>query len=321
MNYIKMSPIAGMSGYGGGATALPFSAASVAKWEGNIGIDAGGTSYSKGFLMNKWNIASTGNAIDWGDLTVSRRLCSACAGEGRGITGSGNYIGNKSDVLDHYVFATAGDATDFGDLTVARQDTGAASDGVKGVWVGGETTEKVNTMDYVTIANTGNASDFGDYAFEGHSIGCLADATRGIGFGGTDENGTSSAIHYWTFASLGNTSSFGTLDDARRYAAGCSNLTKGLIAGGHAGMTDMEQITIQTAGNGSDFGDLTTGRRMLGSCGSSEEDRACWSGGENNSTGNSYNVIDYTSFSSPGNASDFGDLVDNRHSHAACSGD
>ena len=45
MNYIKMSPIAGMSGYGGGATALPFSGgapANTGKWQGARGLLAGG---------------------------------------------------------------------------------------------------------------------------------------------------------------------------------------------------------------------------------------------------------------------------------------
>ena len=184
MNYIKMSPLVGISGYGGGATAMPLVSSAIAKWEGDIAIHAGAMTYSQSLTMNKWNIASTGNASDWGDLTVGRRMVSACAANGRGVHGSGNSLGNKSNVLDYYVFATSGDAADFGDLTSSREDTGAASDGVKGVWVVGNDGEVVNTMDYVTIANTGNASDFGDYAFEGNSVGCLADATRGIGFGG-----------------------------------------------------------------------------------------------------------------------------------------
>ena len=83
----------------------------------------------------------------------------------------------------------------------------------------------------------------------------------------------------------------------------------------------MEYITIQSAGNGTGVGELTQGRRMISSCGSSEQDRACWSGGENHINGNNYNIIDYTSFSNPGNASDFGDLLESQWSGGASSGD
>ena len=86
-------------------------------------------------------------------------------------------------------------------------------------------------------------------------------------------------------------------------------------------MNEMEHITVQSASNGTDFGDLTVGRRGLGSGGSSEGDRACWGGGMNQNNNNHYNTIDYTSFSSPGNAGDFGDLTNTPQWSSGASGD
>ena len=145
MNYIKMSPIVGMSGYGGGVTGLSFSGISVPKWEGSNGTIPGGGNPSNTAVINKFNIASDGNASDHGDLTVARNALASCGGEGRGISGGGHASVNR-DYIDYFSFSSAGDASDFGDLTVARNALGACCDAFRAVFVGGADGSVSNDM-------------------------------------------------------------------------------------------------------------------------------------------------------------------------------
>jgi hypothetical protein len=69
-------------------------------------------------------IASTGNAADFGDLTVSRRQVSGCSSATRGVF-AGGFGG--FNIIDYVTINSTGDATDFGDLTVARGGSAATS--------------------------------------------------------------------------------------------------------------------------------------------------------------------------------------------------
>ena len=118
-------------------------------------------------VINYLTIATTGNALDFGDLTVfAHRYHSACSSSTRIIWGGGGAggAGGQSNVVEYATIATTGNTTDFGDLTAARQEGPAAlSSKTRGVFCGGTTTSSItNIIDYVTIASVGNATDFGD---------------------------------------------------------------------------------------------------------------------------------------------------------------
>ena len=75
-------------------------------------------------------IATTGNATDFGDLTVGRHAPAGVESDTRGVIGggaTGSGTGNYSNVMDYITIATTGNATDFGDLTVATNHLGGAS--------------------------------------------------------------------------------------------------------------------------------------------------------------------------------------------------
>jgi len=63
-------------------------------------------------------IATTGNATDFGDLTIARQNPAACSSSTRGVFGGG-YTPTPAllDTLDYITIATTGNAIDFGDLT------------------------------------------------------------------------------------------------------------------------------------------------------------------------------------------------------------
>ena len=104
-------------------------------------------------------IASTGNALDFGDLTVARgRMGSVCSSV-RGVVGGG------TDVIDYITIASTGNAQDFGDMINASEgDTGGCSNSLRGVF-GGHNPSARNIMEYVTISSTGNSQDFGDLTY------------------------------------------------------------------------------------------------------------------------------------------------------------
>ena len=89
---------------------------------------------------------------------------------------------------------------------------------------------------------------------------------------------------------------------------------RGVWGPGEAPAGDMmSYITISTLGNSTDFGNLTQDRRSGGSGGASRT-RGLFAGGQHPSPFTFFNIIDYVTFSSTGNATDFGDMVNKSYS-------
>ena len=72
-------------------------------------------------------IATTGDAKDFGDLTVGRWFGAGVASSTRGMFGGGTAGPTDQNVCDKVEFATIGNAVDWGDLAEAVRDMGAAS--------------------------------------------------------------------------------------------------------------------------------------------------------------------------------------------------
>lgn len=121
--------------------------------------------------------------------------------------------------------------------------------------------------------------------------------------------------------SLGNTTSFGDLSQARRRLGSCSSTSRAVFIGGTttAQTTDavntIDFITYISEGNATDFGDMTEKGSYVAGCSSST--RGVFSTG-NAGTG-LRNTINYITIASAGNATDFGDLTVSRGPANACS--
>ena len=122
-------------------------------------------------------------------------------------------------------------------------------------------------------------------------------------------------MEYITIQSTGNAIDFGDMNVGRRSGGdGLSNSVRGLIGGGFPNTATIDYIQIATTGNAQDFGDLTVARgNGFGGCGSAT--RGLFGGGGIGSPGSAtfYNVIDFITISTLGNASDFGDLFSGRY--------
>lgn len=273
------------------------------------GLFGGGYTGSYSNVIDYVTIETTGNATDFGDLSVARAYIAACSSSTRCLFGGGFTGSASSDVIDYVTFATTGNATDFGDLSVARYYVSACSSSTRGVFGGGTDGSILNVIDYVTIASTGNATDFGDLTVARYGAGACSSTTRGL-FGGGYTGSTSDVIDYVTIATTGNATDFGDLTAARSGVAGCSSATRGLFGGGVSSDT-IDYVTIATTGNATFFGYLTSSRAYLSACSSAT--RGVFAGGV------SSNVIDYVTIASTGDATDFGDLTAARSGLAACS--
>jgi len=111
-------------------------------------------------------IASTGNATDFGNLTVARQAPGSTSSSTRGVITGGYAHPAWQNTIDYVTIATTGNATDFGDLVTALygQFVGNCSDKIRGVFAGGKISAPTysNSIEYVNIASTGNSVDWGD---------------------------------------------------------------------------------------------------------------------------------------------------------------
>jgi len=256
-------------------------------------------------------INTTGNALDFGDLSFGSASGGSCGSSTRGLIG-GSYISpsitGSLNNIDYITIATTGNGADFGDLTQGRSYLASFSSSTRGIWAGGAgnigSPYMSNVIDYVTIATAGNATDFGDsadvayYGPQGASS-----PTRGIWAGGSPSE---DMIQYVTIASTGNANEFGNLSANRKAPGEASSNTRCIIVGGYTPtvLNTMEYITIATTGNAKDFGDLTFGGGYV--AGTSNCIRAVWSG--RYTVPATHNTIQYSTIQTLGNAQDFGDL-------------
>ena len=120
-------------------------------------------------------------------------------------------------------------------------------------------------------------------------------------------------IEFITSTTSGNAIDFGDLISESRVTSenACASNTRGLVGGG--GQSNVIQyITIASAGNATDFGDssISTGTKKQASMNSTT--RGLFAGGQNVPSPSAfYDIIDYITIASTGNATDFGDLTEN----------
>ena len=267
------------------------------------------------------NVDSTGNAVDFGDMSQVRTELSACASRVRAFA-IGGFLGsqptNYSNALDMVTIASTGNATDFADVTQRGQQTSCAS-ATRALTAGGVYAGVVNNIiDFFTMSSQANGVDFGDISHTSRAMAGCSSPTRGIFFLG-DNNGSTivNTIEYVTISTTGNTADFGDTTDIARYLGGCSNAIRGIRAGGNTGsvINTIDFITISTLGDAKDFGDLTQVTSGAHG-GAASPTRGVFAGGYSPSK---TDVISYVQIMSTGNAIDFGDILDTTYELGALS--
>ena len=257
------------------------------------------------------NISSTGNAIDFGNLSVSRGGGGTAGDRSRGLLMGGYSVPGYSDTIDFWTFASTGDATDFGNLSATRGFCQATSNSTRAI-NGGGWNPASDVLDYVTIQSTGNAVDFGNLSLA-REIDCASGSpTRGIWAGGISPGSPASPSHniieFVTIATLGNSQDFGDLAIASWAGSGSGNATRMIMFGGQSSPSaydgTISSITIASGGNAVKFGDMIdTTAQGRGGCSNSTRGV---SGGHNEPVSTE---IEYVEIATEGNSVDFGDLT------------
>jgi len=291
---------------------------------GRAVLVAGYTGSSNTAACDYWNMASTGNVADFGDLSSGRRYQAGCSDATRGITFGGYSSAYESEIVKTTIASTGSHAT-FGQMRNAADD---GNEGRLGgaCWASstraihfagtGPSTQTDARILYATIQADGNSIDFGDlinsYNFRYGSV--TGNKTRAIALGGRQEPGASSVntIQFVTMATTGNAMEFGDLSTTFDSSSGTtSNGTRAVIATNgapsHTGKA-LDQIRPASGGNSYSFGELSTGRQdnHSNSC-MNTPTRGFFAGGFTGPTTGT-KVIDYVTFETEGTAVDFGDL-------------
>ena len=212
-------------------------------------------------------IATTSNAIDFGDRTTRGRTPTAVSSETRVCMAGGYSNPTYTNIIDFITTATTGDATNFGDLGNQRSSfCNSMQSTTRGIFAGGYQEPSphpaVNTLEYITMASAGDATNFGDMTSVGTNStgGSMSSNTRGVTALG-NAPGATNIINYVTIATTGDAADFGDMTTTRKYSSSCSSHIRGVIIGGETPtyVNTIEYITIATTGNSIDFGDVGSG--------------------------------------------------------------
>ena len=284
---------------------------------GRMLVQQGGISpYNK---IDYLNMTTEGHAVDFGDTSKNYYECAACGNRTRAVFAGGTY-GGDNNIMEFVTIATTGDAQDFGDMAQSNNPGGGGGDQTRGILTGGASPAS-NMISFFSMASKGNAADFGaDQPFSGAYAGAFSSPTRTVMFGGRSSPYVAhNSIWYVTTQTTGFVADFGDYTNQQHSgagilnAAGASNATRGIIAGGYNNTSpsgqntnQMEFLTIATTGNSTDFGDLTSSQQMSKGAATSIRGFFAKDSPSHNAPGN--HAVDSVIFTSLGNSTHFSDL-------------
>ena len=228
--------------------------------------------------------SSTGNATDFGNLTINRQPPCSFSNATRGCCAGGYAIAplispnQNVTVIDFVTIAVEGNAVDFGDMTVAFRSRYSCQSPTRGFMAGGYSSvgNETNVIDFVTIATTGNAQDFGDLSsgkLASYAQNGYGNSTRGV-FPLCDSNDSGSyvcdTLDFITMSTLGSTTEYGDLTTSRAIACSFSNPTRGiLVGGGSPASDDIDYNNIASGGTSVDFGEYSAYSQLTAASGCS----------------------------------------------------
>jgi hypothetical protein len=208
--------------------------------------------------MDYGTIASGGQCVDFGNLTRTDRGAGTGGNSTRGI-----YWGGQSapaERIDYFEIQTTGNAVEFVNLGgSARSGQMCSASPIKCVRSSsGDTNSDMASLNFST---TGKVVDFGDARTTAFYLGTASNGVRGIIAGGSinfpsPSSHIETSVQHFNFASGGNTTPFGDLQQGSAYS-GASSMTRGCFSSfySQANSGHVESIEIASDGNGVDFGD------------------------------------------------------------------
>ena len=186
--------------------------------------------------------------------------------------------------------------------------------GTRGIFGSGTTPGANNFIGFINVDTTGDEQDFGDLSAQTQGAsGGASSRIRGIFAGG--QNPVGNQIQFLTIAQKGDAVDFGNLTRDTRFTEGAADRTRAVFHGGidapNVRENTIEFVTIASTGDAIDFGDTSIARGQARGCGSPTRGiYSCGQGPNSAASGpgsTRVNVQDFITFSTTGNATDFGD--------------
>ena len=160
-------------------------------------------------------IATTGNATDFGDLNIRRSANGCCSSPIRGYTVGSQGSGPawvSTNTIEYVTFSTRGNGIEYGSLSVASaQSLGGCSNATRGLFGGGNTGSITNVIHQITLTTSGTGEDFGDLTYARTSMRGTSNSVRGLFVGGYTSPAERTTIDYVNIASAGNAILFGDI--------------------------------------------------------------------------------------------------------------
>ena len=265
-------------------------------------------------------INTTGNAQDFGDLSRVSTEADSVSNGTRGVF-FGGLVPAATNIIDYITIGSTGNGTDFGDLETASYSFAAVSNGYRGLVTGGHTGTVGVQLEFeaISITTTGNSVETGGLSTMPQnkaSNSGVSNNHRGVYLMQTPT--ILNTLEFVTISSSGGGVDFGDLSQARQYAGGTDDGSRGVHGGGNAPpyVDTIDYLSIGTAGNSADFGNLTTS--YAAGCAVSNGSRGVFSTFETPTA--NVDAIEYITIGVLSNATDFGELSQARGGGTACSG-
>ena len=196
----------------------------------NLG-NIGGTSRQN--VLEYFNMASSGSAVDFGDVSYYNYVGSTNSSSIRGFFSGGQTPAGSpyyTNVISAITTSTTGSHEDWGDLLKGRSNLPAGfGNSTRGLFFGGNDGGDPynNNISFITIATKGDAIDFGDMTVSAGGGGASSSPTRAVRGGGLAP-GNSNVIDKVEIPTTGNAVDFGNLNASGHNLQGFSN--------GHGGL-------------------------------------------------------------------------------------
>ena len=194
------------------------------------GYLGGPSFYSNKNVIDYVAIASTGNAVDFGDSATPAYGLSTVNSTTRGIMAGGTNPG-LVNAMSFITMSTTGDSVDFGDTHRLQYYTHSCiCSATRGIFGGGyfpAAPANTNGIHFITMATLGNSIDFGDLTQSRFSASGTSSSTRGLFMSGRTP-GLVSTIDSIEIATTGNAVDFGDNTSTEAYSTATST--------GHGGL-------------------------------------------------------------------------------------
>jgi len=258
--------------------------------------------------IDKIEISTTGNAVDFGQGHTGYTEKMGCSDRTRGIY-AGGY--KWQSAIGYFTIASGGDGVSFGSLVHNSHSGCGCSDSTRGIIFAGTAPGWAGStgIEYITIQTTGSNKDFGDITGEHSGAGgAMSSSTRAVkATNSPSPYSNTGAMGYVTISTLGDHADFGDLTVDRQDAKGAANAVRGLWMGG-SNLNVIDYINIATLGNAVDFGDIHN--QIRSGCAFSSRTRAISYCGYRTPQSDNSQQIDYVEIATTGNYLDFGDATE-----------